>query len=80
MSKMVEVWVVRGYMGLPGNGEVTRVYERAFGTKDDAEQMKQRGETKLPDIYWTMDRMNFGSSEYADYEFDTLVKELGGWK
>ena len=80
MNEIVEVWVVRGYMGLPGNGEETRVYERAFSTKNEAEKMKQRGETQLPDLYWVLDRMNFGPGSLADYEFDTLVKELGGWK
>lgn len=77
MNENSEVWIVRGYSSLPSDYEAPEiVYSHAFATHDDAAAMQRRGETELPNIYWTVDRMPYANTEYAGWVFDQLVFEI----
>ena len=70
---MAEVWIVRGTTDR--DLDPLTVYEHAFLTRDEAMKMQRRGELELPNIWWTLDRMNYGQPEYAEYMFDKLKEE-----
>jgi hypothetical protein len=70
---MAEVWIVRGTTDRDLDPLI--VFEHAFPTRDEAMNIQRRGELELPNIWWTLDRMNYGQYKYADYMFDILKKE-----
>lgn len=77
MNEMRYIWIVRGYQSLPNDHEAPKiVYEHAFGTRDDADALLSRGETELPTLYWTRDRMNYGQVLFANYMFESLVTDM----
>jgi hypothetical protein len=52
------------------------VYEHVFASRQEAMVIHRMGETQLPAIYWTVERMAYGHMEFAVWRFDQLVKEM----
>ncbi len=74
--KPAEVWIVRGYHSRDDGDTPEIVYEHAFASRQEAMVIQRMGETQLPAIYWTVERMKYGNMEFASYMFDRLVKDF----
>ena len=77
MNEQDEVFVVRGYQSLPNDHEAPLiVYQHVFASRQEAMVIHRMGESWLPSLYWTVERMAYGHMEFAVWMFDQLVKEM----